>query len=405
MQAKRILGSRADTLARECSIGHAFLNMITPGRETTPSGVPQPPRTVRERVLAELRARGASRQKTLVENLRTVGARGLLETAVASARGLLVPFPEGPKPESRHSGEPIVLDVKTAHPVMEREAYSSFSWLDMEGYEAEIDRRRAKSAIDVEEAKLLRAWAVNGYMVLPGCVSSELIDQALADVDAVWRDRKHVVIDVLTDGRRTHVDEVESAARRAPHKLNDLYLVSHSALSIFLHERIVRMVSLILDDDVVGCNSLTFEYGSTQPAHIDHVYMTPLTPRRLVASWIALEDVQSDAGPLSLWPGSHRLRPYDFGGTYHYSPEKEAQHTRYVAEQAVRFPEFRFMAKKGDVLLGHALLVHGGSPIDNKERTRKSMACHYFGNREMGSSPRERFGPAWYLRKPIEDTA
>src|SRR5438132_6360556 len=142
LQAKRILGSRADTLARECSIGHAFLNMITPGRETTPSGVPQPPRTVRERVLAELRARGASRQKTLVENLRTVGARGLLETAVASARGLLVPFPEGPKPESRHSGEPIVLDVKTAHPVMEREAYSSFSWLDMEGYEAEIDRRR-----------------------------------------------------------------------------------------------------------------------------------------------------------------------------------------------------------------------------------------------------------------------
>ena len=33
-----------------------------------------------------------------------------------------MPFPEGPKPESRHSGEPIVLDVKTAHPVMEREA-------------------------------------------------------------------------------------------------------------------------------------------------------------------------------------------------------------------------------------------------------------------------------------------
>jgi phytanoyl-CoA hydroxylase len=165
------------------------------------------------------------------------------------------------------------------------------------------------------------------------------------------------------------------------------------------------MVGLILDDEVVGCNSLTFEYGSMQPAHIDHIYMTPLTPRRLVASWIALEDVRSDAGPLSLWPGSHRLRPFDFGGTYHYSPEKEGQHTSYVAEQASRFPEFRFMARKGDVLLWHALLVHGGSPIDDRSRTRKSMACHYFGAADTGSVPRKSFGPASYLRKSIDDPA
>jgi hypothetical protein len=50
--------------------------------------------------------------------------------------------------------------------------------------------------------------------------------------DAVWRDRKHVVVNVLNDGRRTHVDAVELAARQAPHKLNDLYLVSHPALRI-----------------------------------------------------------------------------------------------------------------------------------------------------------------------------
>jgi len=242
-------------------------------------------------------------------------------------------------------------------------------------------------------------------MVMPNCVSPELIDQALADVDAVWRGRKHIMIDVLTNGRRTYVDEVDPSVRNAPYKLNDIYVISDAARRMFLHDRVVRMVSLILDDEVVGCNSLTFEHGSTQPPHIDHVYMTPLVPRRLVASWIALEDVRSDAGPLSLWPGSHRLRPFDFGGTYHYSPEKEAQHTSYVAEQAARFPEFRFMAKKGDVLLWHALLVHGGSPIDTHGRTRKSMACHYFGSREMASSPREKFGRASYLRKTVDDPA
>jgi len=360
----------------------------------------------RERALSELKARGASRQKTLAENVRSVGVRGLVSGAVASARELLrapdsngraaaSPPPPPPPPQ------PILVDPITDHPIMRSESPSSFLWLDVEGYEAEIDRKRAAGLIDRQEAVLLREWAVNGYLVLRQCIPLELTERSLADVDAVWSERKHVQIDVLTDGRRAHVDEVDASVRSAPHKLNDLYLTSDAARQIFLHERIVRMVGLILGDEVVGCNSLTFEFGSQQPPHIDHVYMTPPAPRRLVASWIALEDVRPESGPLALWPGSHRLRPFDFGGTYHYLPALEPQHTRYVAEQAPRFPEMQYLAKRGDVLLWHALLVHGGSAIANPGRTRKSMACHYFARRDVGPAPHAPFGLAWYLEKPV----
>jgi ectoine hydroxylase-related dioxygenase (phytanoyl-CoA dioxygenase family) len=37
-----------------------------------------------------------------------------------------------------------------------------------------------------------------------------------------------------------------------------------------------------------------------------------------------------------------------------------------------------FLAKKGDVLIWHANLVHGGAPILNKSLTRKSMVVHYY---------------------------
>ena len=37
-----------------------------------------------------------------------------------------------------------------------------------------------------------------------------------------------------------------------------------------------------------------------------------------------------------------------------------------------------FMAKKGDVLIWHANLIHGGEAIRTKGATRKSMVAHYF---------------------------
>jgi hypothetical protein len=37
----------------------------------------------------------------------------------------------------------------------------------------------------------------------------------------------------------------------------------------------------------------------------------------------------------------------------------------------------KFMAKKGDVLIWHADLMHGGAPIQDAGRTRKSLVAHF----------------------------
>jgi ectoine hydroxylase-related dioxygenase (phytanoyl-CoA dioxygenase family) len=37
-----------------------------------------------------------------------------------------------------------------------------------------------------------------------------------------------------------------------------------------------------------------------------------------------------------------------------------------------------FLARKGDVLIWHANLLHGGMPVLNPKLTRKSMVAHYF---------------------------
>jgi ectoine hydroxylase-related dioxygenase (phytanoyl-CoA dioxygenase family) len=45
-----------------------------------------------------------------------------------------------------------------------------------------------------------------------------------------------------------------------------------------------------------------------------------------------------------------------------------------------KFPREELIAKKGDVLIWHANLIHGGAPIRNKALTRKSMVVHYYAS-------------------------
>ena len=280
---------------------------------------------------------------------------------------------------------PMVIPSDTPHPVMRTEPEASFLWIDEPDSRRQVRRRRRAGEITRDEAAALERWAEHGYVVFKGCVPHDVIDAALDDLDRVWRERRHISIDVLTTGERTFIDAAPPETRDVPVKVNDLYMHSDAVRRIFLNERVVRFGELLFGDRVVGCNSLLFEYSTQQPAHVDHIYMTPTPARRLFASWVACEDILPDSGPLELWSGSHRLAPYDFGPTgYHYTPEQDAAHAKYVEEQKDRFPKEEFLARKGDVLLWHAMLIHGGGKILRERATRKSMAFHYFSRECVG---------------------
>ena len=104
-------------------------------------------------------------------------------------------------------------------------------------------------------------------------VPDQDVAHVLDDLEGIWRERRRMCIDILTDGRRTYVDEVDPSVREVPYKLNDQYLTSEAVRRVFFNDRIVRFGEMVFERPLVGCNSLTFERGTQQPAHIDHVYM------------------------------------------------------------------------------------------------------------------------------------
>jgi phytanoyl-CoA hydroxylase len=222
----------------------------------------------------------------------------------------------------------------------------------------------------------------DGYTVLEGYFAPAQIDRAADAVRRVLAEKpREVVVDSLRTGARTLWAHASERATRQ-FKFNDLYLLCDEIRDLALEPGLCAILGELLREPAVLCNSLNFEKGSSQPKHIDSLYMTPRTPHALVAAWIAFEDVHPDSGPLSYYPGSHRIPLYTFNdGSHHASRDEIVDWFDYIDVQLrLRgLRERKFLARKGDVFLWHADLVHGGSPIADERRTRSSLVCHYFG--------------------------
>jgi phytanoyl-CoA hydroxylase len=236
-------------------------------------------------------------------------------------------------------------------------------------------------------ADLRRDWDENGFAVLPGFYDQAALDAAESEVRTAWeRKAPRIVVDDLVTGRRLRLCDVDDDARRDHRfKTNDLYLESGAVRALALNDRITPILAALLGHTPVLCNSLSFEQGSGQTDHVDALYMTPRSQHHLIAIWVALEDCHVDAGPLRYFPGSHRIPPYVFStGSNHFVQEEMPQWHAYMERECAQrgLQPATFAARKGDVFIWSAYLLHGGSPIADPAKTRKSVVFHYYSEED-----------------------
>lgn len=256
------------------------------------------------------------------------------------------------------------------------------------------------------DATLVRKWQDEGYAVLPRFYSEAETDAARAAVAHAWTNRpSRVVVDDLHTNQRMKIGDVGEEARHSHRfKVNDLYLEYESIRRLALNARITPILKALLAATPVLCNSLNFLHGSAQGDHVDALYMTPRSQGHLIAIWIALEDCHLDAGPLRYYPGSHKISQYVFStGSNHFVPEEMPLWSRYMEDEVSRLglSAQTFAAKRGDVFIWSAHLLHGGSPIDSPGKTRNSIVFHYFSEqdcRTIGSRIVPKAGGYWMHR-------
>lgn len=244
--------------------------------------------------------------------------------------------------------------------------------------------------ISEAEAEQILFWIDNGYMILPGAVSEEVALRAERALDLAYSGK---MSELLFECHRVSRDIIPWRAEMnaCPAKALDIHMFSEAIRETVFASPITRMLGILFDCLPLASQTLGFLRGSAQPAHQDSAYVAYTLPRQFAATWIALEDAAPNAGELFYYPGSHKFQEYVYGdGLKSVSEAKRlgakqedlsarvSEHEASLPERARQYGIERqtFLPKRGDVLIWHSDLAHGGAPV-SQEVTRKSVVTHY----------------------------
>ncbi len=255
-------------------------------------------------------------------------------------------------------------------------------WTDRRDYQATVQY----ACLDDALKPLIEEWHEKGFVIAKGAVPEADIDALLARFDRLPEDHPKG-LKVAAHDVEGH-SELYDPARITPERgarIVDAFYHMEEARRILFNETLTSFIKAVFDAPPLLTQSLSFEYGSGQPMHQDTNFVVMTSPLHMAAVWVALEDVREGAGALAYLPGSHRWGDYRFSGRFkHFDEDRDgpdgldgwyAWVKRETEARAVK-PAY-FHAKKGDVLFWHAGLVHGGSDIEDKSLTRRSLVAHY----------------------------
>lgn len=261
---------------------------------------------------------------------------------------------------------------------------SLIPWIDRTDADVEAYVRSLRETPADDLAGALHHWRRDGYVVFEQAISHRLIDQYLADMRELVE--RHQAYDVLFNhhvrGIKAARDLTAEDLRHPKLRVMDFHNASVAGKKLALSRKVVSFLGHVFAEPVVAMQTLTFYRGSQQEEHQDYAYVVSGNPAHLAASWIALEDVHPDAGPLTYFPGSHRIPKFDFGDGMFLTPQSPRRETDFLAHiraqcSRLGLQEKTFLARKGDVFVWHGALVHRGSPVLDPARTRLSLATHY----------------------------
>jgi len=213
----------------------------------------------------------------------------------------------------------------------------------------------------------LKKWSKDGFVILDKFFSEQEVDTINEEIDQLISSK---VVKFRYNGK----------------KIMFSFHLSELIKNIGFQKDLLHILSMLMGKKVDLFSSINFIKGSEQRSHSDSIHMSTYPQGNLIAVWIALEDIGSNQGPLHYYPGSHKL-PYlmnsDFdnvGNAWFLGPKSYSDYEDRI-EQFIKEKQLKketFLAKKGDVLIWHANLLHGGNGMNNKELTRKSMVFHYY---------------------------
>ncbi len=196
-----------------------------------------------------------------------------------------------------------------------------------------------------------------------------------------------------------------------PVRIQDIWRHVDAVRELALRDNILAALEQLIGRKPLPFQTLNFPIGTTQLAHSDTIHFNSIPPGYMVGVWVALENITEENGPLVYYKKSHLEREYnmqDLG----LDAGKENYHDYELAIQKLiekrNFEPVLGLLKKGEAIIWHANLLHGGSQQKDVSLSRHSQVTHYyFENCEYYSpirstSEKKEFrNPEWITSQPV----
>lgn len=257
-------------------------------------------------------------------------------------------------------------------------------WIDEPDWLDVLARKRWSGEFSEELSGRIFRFVRDGYVIIPQAVPADLLARLEEGVEELWSaPPAGLLIETYEpDNQRKHIPPVVEY-RAGNTRLLDVFAFCATARAAIANPPALEFLRAIFGARPKAMQSLSFWKGSQQDIHKDTAYVRVDTgAMRLAATWLALEDVEAGTGELEYYIGSHRAPAFMFGGEsrwMEYNPQQHSDFLRSLHDDAQRFghPRGSFLGKKGDLLIWHADLAHGGAQITKPGRTRRSLVAHF----------------------------
>jgi len=229
----------------------------------------------------------------------------------------------------------------------------------------------------------------NGVLHLHKVFSEESIDKLVSSIQA---------------SRKT-LDKRRNSLGKNSGRIANLHAINSDVFN-FLNDPVIQKIQRkLLSCEPILWGSLVFNKGSQQPLHADAPFFYVEPYGSMIGMWIALEDINPDAGPLFYVPQSHKKTisvESVVSENIQLKEEVDAFRELNTSASPRRFWDLSFAVseeyskkyaqlegavdvcpKKGDVFFWHQWLVHGGSKINNDTLSRNSIVSHWVGENSV----------------------
>lgn len=256
--------------------------------------------------------------------------------------------------------------------------------------------------MEISTPSIKNIFERDGFYILKNAIPTELADKIRGDMHSFDETNGYIGLlnrmPFIASQAHTHIEKF---------RFKDLHINNSNIRSAIFSEEITHIINQILNGSALAFQSLGFIKSTGIRIHRDSNYVSIKDPQpKVVACWLALEDITEETGPIKYYPRSHTLEKYLFAdGNDHWI---RSDHGIFANEDCHRWNEEQmknhgisgelFLAKKGDCVFWDFDLVHEATrPTSNQ--TRYSIATHFCPSNQT---------PAYLaksgLAKPIKHT-